>query len=182
MVIASSNNILLPNATIIPELIAFFIVLAVISKKVVPPINRAIETRQRNIAESLKVIDEANTRQSAVDEEAQTIIANARAQARTVVDNANRVAEQLQAEGRRRGEEEYNTIVARAQGEIDRSRRQAESSLIEQMAGLVVSTAERVIQAEIDPQRHQVLIDDAIHAVNASAAQEPSGASPSEGV
>ena len=174
MPIAASNNILLPNATIIPELLAFFVVLYVIGRKVVPPINRAIETRQRHIAESLKVIDEANTRQSAVDEESRTILAEARAQARAVVDNANRVAEQLQAEGRRRGEEEYNTIVARAQGEIDRSRRQAESSLVEQMAGLVVSTAERVIQAEIDPRRHQALIDDAIHAVNASAPQTSS--------
>lgn len=177
--LVASENILLPNATIIPEVLAFGVVAYVVFKYVVPPINRAIETRQRNIAESLKVIDEANTRQSAVDEEARTILANARAQARSVVDNANRVAEQLQAEARRRGEEEYAAIVARAQGEIDRSRRQAESSLIEQMAGLVVSTAERVIQAEIDPQRHQRLIDDAISAVNASPQASPSGASPS---
>lgn len=179
MVIAASNNILLPNATFIPEILAFLVVLYVIGKKVVPPINRAIETRQRNIAESLKVIDEANTRQSAVDEEARTILADARAQARTVVDNANRVAEQLQAEARRRGEEEYAAIVARAQGEIDRSRRQAENSLVEQMAGLVVSTAERVIQAEIDPARHQALIDEAISAVNVS--NQASGATSSEG-
>lgn len=179
MMFAESQNILLPNATIIPELIAFGVVAYVVFKKVVPPINRAIETRQRNIAESLKVIDEANTRQSAVDEESRTILANARAQARSVVDNANRVAEQLQAEARRRGEEEYAAIVARAQGEIDRSRRQAESSLIEQMAGLVVSTAERVIQSEIDPQRHQALIDEAIGAVNASPQASSSGASSS---
>lgn len=179
MMFAESQNILLPNATIIPELIAFGVVAYVVFKKVVPPINRAIETRQRNIAESLKVIDEANTRQSAVDEQSRTILANARAQARSVVDNANRVAEQLQAEARRRGEEEYAAIVARAQGEIDRSRRQAESSLIEQMAGLVVSTAERVIQSEIDPQRHQALIDEAIGAVNASPQASSSGASSS---
>ncbi|MBO0692280.1 MAG: hypothetical protein J2P58_05235, partial [Acidimicrobiaceae bacterium] len=67
------------------------------------------------------------------------------------------------------------------QGEIDRARRQAESSLVEQMAGLVVSTAERVIQAEIDPQRHQALIDDAISAVNASPQASSSGASSPEG-
>lgn len=169
MLFAASDNILLPNATIIPELLAFGVVAFVIFKKVVPPINRAIESRQRQIAESLRVIEEADTRQSAVNVEAQSILAEARAQARTVVDNANRVSEQLQAEGRRRAEEEYQAIVARAQGEIDRSRRQAEASLVEQMAGLVVSTAERVIQAEIDPNRHQGLINDAINAVHVPA-------------
>jgi F-type H+-transporting ATPase subunit b len=169
MDVAASNNILLPNATIIPELIALLIVLYVVGRKVVPPINKAIETRQRNIAESLKTIEEAKTKEAAVDEEAKAILAEARTQARTVVDNANRVAEQLQSEARQRGEDEYARIVARAQGEIDRARRQAEASLLEEMAGLVVATAERVVEAEIDPSRHQSLIDEAIDAVNISA-------------
>jgi F-type H+-transporting ATPase subunit b len=169
MFIAASNNILLPNATIIPEIIAFLVVLWVLGKKVVPPLNRAIETRQRNIAESLKVIEEANTREAAVDEEARNILAEARTQARAVVDNANRVAEQLQTDARQRGEDEYTRIVARAQSEIDRIRRQTETSLMEELAGLVVATAERVVEAEIDPARHQTLIDEAIDAVNISA-------------
>jgi F0F1-type ATP synthase membrane subunit b/b' len=37
------------------------------------------------------------------------------------------------------------------------------------MANLVVATAERVVEAEIDPARHQALIDQAIDAVQASA-------------
>jgi F-type H+-transporting ATPase subunit b len=171
--IAASSNILLPNATIIPEFLAFLVVLWVVAKKVVPPINRAIETRQQNIAESLRVIEEAKTRESAVDEEARTIIAEARTQARTVVDNANRVAEQLQAEARRRADEEYARVVAGAQSEIERARRQAEASLVEELANLVVATAERVVEAEIDPQRHQALIDEAIDAVNISAQSSP---------
>jgi F-type H+-transporting ATPase subunit b len=173
MFIAASNNILLPNATIIPELIAFLIVVWVVWKKIVPPINKAIETRQRNIADSLLVIEQAKTRESEVDEEAKAILAEARTQARSVVDNANRVAEELQADARRRGEEEYARVVARAQGEIDRARRQTEASLIEEMANLVVATAERVVEAEIDPARHQSLIDEAIDAVNISAQASP---------
>ncbi len=167
--IAASSNILLPNATIVPELIAFLIVAYVVWKYLVPPINKAIETRQRSIAESLLVIEQAKTREAAVDEEAKAILAEARAQARTVVDNANRVAEELAAEARRRGEEEYARVVARAQGEIERARRQTEASLVEEMANLVVATAERVVEAEIDPARHQALIDQAIDAVQASA-------------
>lgn len=169
MDLAASNNILLPNATIIPEFLAFVVVLWALTKYVVPPINRAIETRQRTIAESLQVIDEARQRESAVDQQAREILTEARQQARAVVDNANRVAEELQAEARRRADEEYARRVESAQAEIERARRQAESSLVEELAGLVVATAGRVIEAEIDPQRHQVLIDQAIAAVNGPA-------------
>jgi F-type H+-transporting ATPase subunit b len=169
MLVAASNNILLPNATIIPEFLAFLVVLGAVAKYIVPRINTAIETRQRTIAESLKVIEEAEAKESAADNEAKALLQEARQQARSVVDNANRVAEELQSEARRRGEEEYARIIAQAEGEIERLRRAAESSLLEELSDLVVSTASRVVEAEINPERHQALIDEAIDAVTASA-------------
>jgi F-type H+-transporting ATPase subunit b len=169
MLVAASNNILLPNATIIPELLAFLFVLAVVGKYVVPKINAAIETRQKSIADSLRVIEQAAAKESAADTEARAVLSEARQQARALIDNANRVAEELQEEARRRGDEEFERRVAQAQGEIERARRQAESSLLSELGDLVVATATRVVEAEIDPRRHQALIDEAIDAVTASS-------------
>lgn len=163
--LADTSNFLLPNATIIPEFLAFLCVLGVVAWKVLPPVNKAIESRQRSIAESLQVIDEAKQRQANAESEAHRVVDEARQQARTVIDNANRVSEQLQAEARRRGEEEYNRIVARAQSEIERSRRQSEAELSAQLADLVVRAAERVVSSEIDASRHRALIDEAIASV-----------------
>lgn len=171
----ASSNFLLPNATIIPEFIAFMIVLGVLAKYVVPPVNRAMETRRQNIADSLKVIDEAKVRQAEAEQRSRTVIEEARQTARTTIDNANRLAEQLQADARRAGEEEYARLVARAQAEIDRQRQQAEAELVSRMADLVVATAESVVQAEIDTARHAALIDEAIAAVNAAPAASGAG-------
>lgn len=173
MIVATTKNFLLPNATIIPEFIAFLVVLGVIAKWVVPPINRQITTRQRQIAESLTVIEEARAQREQVEAQTKAMLDDARTRARSVIDNANRAAEEIQAEARRRGEEEYARLVARAQAEIDRSRRQAELSLVAEMSDLVVATAERVLEAEIDRERHRSLIEETIDALSASAQASP---------
>lgn len=174
--LADTSNFLVPNATIIPEFLAFACVLGVLAWKVLPPLNKAIEQRQRNIADSLLVIDEAKERQANAESEARRVMDEARHEARSVLDNANRMSEQLQAEGRRRGEEEFHRIVGRAQAEIERARRQTEAELSAQMADLVVRAAERVVSAEIDGTRHQALIDEAIAAVTSESAATEDGA------
>jgi F-type H+-transporting ATPase subunit b len=169
----ASSNFLLPNATVFPELLAFLVVLFLLSRYVLPPLNAQMRKRQQNIADSLKVIDEAKTMQAEAENRARTVLEEARQQARTVLDNANRLAEQVGGEARRSAEEEYARIVARAQAEIERSRQQAEAQLLARMADLVVATAEQVVEAEIDASRHTALIDEAIAAAGAA---NPSGA------
>jgi len=164
--LVATSNFLLPNATIIPEFIAFLVVLGVIAKFVVPPINRAIEERQRNIATALEAIDEAKERQAAVEAEAKRIIDEAREQARRVLDEANRSSEEIVEAARRRAEEEHARLVARSEAELAQARRQAELSLVSEMADLVVRAAERVIEAEIDGERHRALIEESIQAVS----------------
>ena len=45
----ATSNFLVPNGTLIVELIAFLIVLAVIGKYVLPPLNKAMTARQEQI-------------------------------------------------------------------------------------------------------------------------------------
>lgn len=172
----AGGDFLLPNATFFPELLVFLVIVGVIAKKVVPPLNRAMLARQQHIAESLEVIETAKRIQSDTDAAVAAELDEARALARETVDNAHRLAEQIEAEARRTGEEEYARLVGRAQAEIDRSRAQAEAAVISQLAELVVATAERVIEAEIDPARHRALIDQTLSAVAASPDSGPAGA------
>lgn len=177
MIVAATSNFLLPNATIIPEFIAFLVILGVITKYVLPPLKKAMDERQQNIAQSLLVIDEAKARQAGAEAEARRVVDQARQEARSIVDNANRVAEDLQTAGRQRGDEEYARTVGKAQGEIERSRRAAEAELVTNMADLVIAAAEAVVETEIDPERHRALIDEAIAAAGSQAAAD-AGSSP----
>jgi F-type H+-transporting ATPase subunit b len=177
----ASSDFLLPNATIFPELLAFLVVLFLLSRYVLPVITRAVAKRQQEISDSLAVIEQAKTVQAQAQERASSLLEEARAQARTVLDNANRLAEQVGEESRRSAEEEYERIVSRAQAEIERSRQQAEATLLARMADLVVATAEQVVEAEIDGARHTALIDEAILAAGAADLSGGTGARPAAG-
>jgi F-type H+-transporting ATPase subunit b len=169
MPISASSNFLLPDGTLIPEFIVFMLVLWFLSRKVLPRVNGAIENRQRQIAESLTVIDEAKSMQSDSEQRARRVTEEARAQARSIVDSANRLAQQIEASAREEALAEAGRIRARAEAEIDRARSQAAADLVAQTADMVVAAAERVLEAEIDPARHRELIERSIRAVAGAA-------------
>src|SRR5260370_40545997 len=77
MLIATSN-FLIPNSTLIVELIAFLIVLAVIRKYVLPPLAHALDNRAAQIQGQLEAADQAKTHASKADEDRQAAVEGAR--------------------------------------------------------------------------------------------------------
>jgi F-type H+-transporting ATPase subunit b len=165
----SSTNFLLPNMTFFVELLAFIVILGLIAKYILPPINRAIKQRQEEIASSLQQGEEAKQRLLAADTEYQAKLEEARQEARTVIERANRLADQLREEARTKGQDEYDRVVARAEADIQRATERAREELRLQVADLVIAAAERVIGEELDIERHRGLIEEAIAGVGASA-------------
>jgi F-type H+-transporting ATPase subunit b len=171
----SSNNFLLPNMTFFVELIAFIIILGLIAKYILPPIQRAIQQRQEEIQNALESAEQAKRERVAADEEYRAKLEEARHEARTVIERANRMADQLREDARTKGQEEYDRVVARADADIQRATERAREELRLQVADLVIAAAERVIGQELDPDRHRGLIDEAIAGVGTG---EATGASP----
>src|SRR5690242_17938898 len=97
MLIADSN-FLIPNATLIVELIAFLIVLGVIGKYVLPRLNEALDARSAQIKSELEAADAAKADAAKADEDRRSELEGARQQAREIVAQANRTAEQVKTE------------------------------------------------------------------------------------
>jgi F-type H+-transporting ATPase subunit b len=171
----SSNNFLLPNMTFFVELIAFIIILGLIARYILPPIQRAIQQRQDEIQDALTQAEQAKQEKLVADQEYRAKLDEARHEARTVIERANRMAEQLREDARNKGQEEYDRVVARADADIQRATERAREELRLQVADLVIAAAERVIGEELDPERHRALIDQAIAGVGTG---EPTRASP----
>ncbi len=55
----ASSNFLIPNATLIVEIVAFLIVLGFLAKYVLPPLNKALEERQEQIRNALEAAERA---------------------------------------------------------------------------------------------------------------------------
>ena len=163
--LVATNNFLVPNATLIVEIIDFGVILFVLSKWVFPPITRAMQKRQEQIRSSLEAADQARAEAAQVAAQHETVLDQARAEARAIVARANRAGEQIKAEAQARGQQEYERIVASADTEITMARQRATDELTRQFADLVMSAAERVVGEELDRRRHEALIDDVIRSV-----------------
>src|SRR3984957_4231784 len=167
--LAANSNFLVPDGTFIAELIAFLIILGIIAKWVLPPLNKAMAARQEDIRASLAAAEAAKEEADQTRAQRQGILEEARQQAREIVSQSNRTADQTRADGQARGQQEYERLVASAEAEIALARQRALDELTSRIGALVLSVARQVIEREIDAQRHRGLIDEAVSAIRAEA-------------
>ncbi len=158
---------LLPNGTFFIELIVSIILILLIYKYVLPPVNKAMEERQEKIRASLEAADQARADAEAADDERRSVLEGARQQAREIVATANRTAEQVRTEAQARGQSEYDRIVGNADVEISLARQRAVEEAAARMGEIVLEVVERVIGREIDAEAHRDLIDEAVAALRA---------------
>lgn len=163
-----ASNFLIPNGTLIVEIVAFLVVLFVVARYVVPPLNRVLSERQEQIRGSLAAADEARAEADATRAQRQQIVEEARQQAREIVAHANAAAERLRAESVERAQQEHDRILASATEEIAVARQRAVDEVSAQLGALVLSVARQVIGREVDAGVHRALIDEAVAALRAS--------------
>ncbi len=133
--------------TFVVELMAFVIVLGVLWRYVIPPVQQAMNARQE-LARQL-VSDSAEARQ--LLEKAQTAYQSAMAEAR-------HDAAQLRA----RAQQQRREIVAGAstEAQVEAERRQAIGQLKTELGSLAVDLAEKILgEALADSQRQERLIE-----------------------
>jgi F-type H+-transporting ATPase subunit b len=168
MLIATSN-FLIPNATLIVELVAFLIVLGVIRKYVLPRLRDELDKRAAQIKSDLAAADAAKTDAAKADDDRRHELEEARQQAREIVAQANRTAEQVHANAQSNAQAEYERIVNSAAAEVALSRQRAVEEAAERMGALVLDVVERIIGREVDAEAHRDLIDEAVAALRADA-------------
>jgi F-type H+-transporting ATPase subunit b len=98
---------LVPDATLLGELAVFLIVLAVVSRYVLPRLYEVIVQRQQQVADRLAAADAAENRAHAAEANANARLRAARQQAREIIDEGYERRAWLISEGVRRGREEY---------------------------------------------------------------------------
>jgi F-type H+-transporting ATPase subunit b len=170
MPIAQTSNFLVPNGTFIFELIAFVIVLGVIGWKVLPPLNKVLSERQDQIRGELEAADQAKTDAEQADAERRRELEEARHRAREIVAQANHTADQVTIARQAQAQAEYERIVNSAEAEVTVARQAAVEQITARVGEIVIAAAERVIGREIQASDHQDLINEAIAAVSAEAA------------
>jgi F-type H+-transporting ATPase subunit b len=162
----ATNNFLLPNGTFFAEIIAFLIVLFVLWKWILPPVVKMMDERKEQIRSSIESATTQKAEAEVYKAEAQASIDTAKAEARTIVAKANAVAAQLKEEGRQRGQDEYDRLVALAQNDIQQAKNKAVEEVQKEFGHLVILAAEKIIGEELDIKKHERIINEAIDATS----------------
>ena len=146
------------NATLFVQLVVFFIGAWVTMKFIWPPLIKALEERQKKIADGLAAA-ERGTRSL---DDAQKRIALLEAQARSAGQQRAAEAEKQAAaiieQARKDAEAERARILAQAKADAEQEMARAKNALRDQVAALAVAGAEQILKKEVNPQVHADLL------------------------
>jgi F-type H+-transporting ATPase subunit b len=154
------SNFLVPNATFFVELAAFAILLFLLGKFVIPPINRAMTARQDAIREQFAELDEAKSEASAAEEEFKSQIADARHEAARIREEAREQGAAIIAEMREQAQAEAARIVEHAHTQIEADRKSAAASLRGEVGTLATTLAGRIVGESLDDEARQSRVVD----------------------
>ena len=147
------------NATLLGQILVFGILIWFSMKFIWPPLVKAIEDRQKKIAEGLAAAERGQTELQSAHGEAQGILTSAREQAKKIVDQANKRSTEIVDEARGTAISEGQRLVGDAKQEISLEQARARDALRKDVGSLAVAGASRLLQREIDPAAHADLIE-----------------------
>ena len=154
------SNFLVPNATFFVELAAFLVLLFLLGKFIIPPINRAMTARQDAIREQFAELDEAKSEATAAEEEFKAQIADARHEAARIREEAREQGAAIIAEMREQAQAEAARIVEHAHVQIEADRKSAAASLRGEVGTLATTLAGRIVGESLDDQARQSRVVD----------------------
>jgi len=147
------------NLTLIAQAITFTVFIWVTVKFIWPHMLRAIETRQKTIADGLAAAEEGKRSLEASNKRADEEIKKARERATEVLTQAEKRAAQMVDEAKNAAKEEGNREKAAAKAEIAQEVTRAREQLRDHVASLAVAGAEKILRREVDAKAHGDLLD-----------------------
>jgi F-type H+-transporting ATPase subunit b len=147
------------NLTLIAQAVSFALFIWFTVKFVWPPMLRAIETRQKTIADGLAAAEQGRRSLETSTRQAEDAVREARERAAEIIAQAERRAAQMVDEARSAAREEGNREKAAAQAEIEQSVTRAREQLRDRVASLAVAGAEKILRREVDPKAHGDLLE-----------------------
>src|ERR1043166_1471788 len=136
------------NFSLIAQAIAFAAFIWFTVKFVWPPMLRAIETRQKTIADGLAAAEQGRRSLEVSTRHADEAIKQARARAAEILAQAERRGAQLVEEARQSPKDEGSRELAAAKAEIEQEVTRAREELRDRVASLAVAGAEKILRRE----------------------------------
>jgi len=147
------------NLTLFAQAVTFTAFIWFTVKFVWPFMLRAIETRQKTIADGLAAAEQGRKSLETSTRQADEEIKRARDRAAEILSQAEKRARQMVDEAKNAAKEEGGREKAAAKAEIAQEVTRAREQLRDRVASLAVAGAEKILRREVDTKAHGELLD-----------------------
>ncbi len=146
------------NLTLIGQSIAMIVFVWFCMKFIWPPVMKAIEERQTQIADGLAAAERGQQSLDRARAESGQIVEDARKQATSILDQAHARANEIIAEGKKAGAKERERQLLAATAEIEQEANRVRDELRGQVSAIAVASAEKILMREIDAKAHEDIL------------------------
>ncbi|MHB8840764.1 MAG: F0F1 ATP synthase subunit B [Candidatus Aquicultor sp.] len=151
--------IALNQPLIVYTAIAFFLLVVLLGKFGFGPIVQMLDARERKIRESIEQAEHARLEAERLLRDYEEKLAEARAEAQKFIAEGKQLGENLRQEIVNKADEEGKRMIAKADEQIQRDVEQAIKELRAEVGNISVELASKVIEAELDKNAHEQLIE-----------------------
>ena len=147
------------NATMLGQAISFVIFVWLCMKYVWPPLTALIEQRQRDIADGLIHTENAAKELDIAKANGAKVLEDAKKSASELVEQGNKRRAQIIEDAHAGGEKEKARLVAQGQAELESERNRIRQELRAEMSDMVIETAEKLINRNLDTDANRDLVN-----------------------
>ncbi|MEI8384613.1 MAG: F0F1 ATP synthase subunit B [Nitrosomonadaceae bacterium] len=146
------------NFTLFSQAAAFAVFIWFTVKFVWPPLMRAIEDRQKTIADGLAAGERGKHELELASHRSADALKEAKQRASDIIIQAEKRASQIIEEAKGTAKDESDRILVGAKAEVDQEVFRAKETLRQQVADLAVAGAAKILRREVDAKAHADLL------------------------
>ena len=151
--------------TLIAQLLNLFLQVYLIKRFLFKPINNILQKRKEMADAEIKDAEQAKTEALAMKESYEKDMAEAKEKAGEILTTAEKTAGARSEEIIREASRQAAAIKEKAEKDIEAEKKKAARELKDDIGGMAVDLAGKVIERELNEQDHEKLIDDFIRNV-----------------
>ena len=148
------------NFTLFAQAAVFAVFIWVCARFVWPPLMKAIEDRQKTIADGLAAADRGAKALQDASSKSDEALKQARVQAQEILSGAGKQATQIVEQAKAQAQTEGERIKEAARSEIERELSKGREELRQKVGELAVAGASKILKREIDAKAHAEVLKD----------------------
>jgi F-type H+-transporting ATPase subunit b len=146
------------NLTLFMQAAAFAAFIWFTAKFVWPPLMRAVDTRQKQIADGLAAGEQGRQSLASTEKKIAEMMVEAKQRSHDIIAQGDKLKNETIEAAKAQAKVEAERIIAGAKAEIDQEIQRAKEALRNQVADLAVAGASKILKREVDAKAHADLL------------------------